>query len=102
MGKLWLTGSCTGGADPRLGREIGALACINLTGYVHINTLIICRAEARFAAVTFKRAQRKGALCLQWEKLTKLFFARVHNDLTCLYFRCFLLILSAEGGGRRN
>ncbi|CAF88291.1 unnamed protein product, partial [Tetraodon nigroviridis] len=33
--------------NPRLDREIGALACINLTGYVHINTLIICRAEAR-------------------------------------------------------
>lgn len=47
MGKLWLTGSCTGGVDPRPGREIGALACINLTGYVHINTLIIRRAAAR-------------------------------------------------------
>lgn len=47
MGKLWLTGSCTGGVDPRPGREIGAPACINLTGYVHINTLIIRPAEAR-------------------------------------------------------
>lgn len=47
MGKLWLTGSCAGSLDLRLGREIGALACINVTGYLHINMLIICRAEAR-------------------------------------------------------